>query len=115
MFSNHLRLSALGAMDDTDLYEFAVATVLAPVIAGGIMLGWIETLGEGDMSDPNFTIDQISRLMSMRGILLKILRGPNPEKEIIEWAMRGGKAEVIRLDDFRTDRPPANRRDAAGS
>lgn len=107
----------LAAMtDDTNLYdEVTNAAALAPVIAGGMMLWWIETLGEGDMTDPSFTIDQLRRLIAMRGVIRKILRGPNPEKEIVAWAKRGGKAEVVRLDDFRTDRQPANRQGAAGS
>lgn len=91
-------------MTDDDIDAFAVAAALAPVIAGGMMLWWIETLGEGDMRDPGFTVEQLRRLISMRGILRKILRGPNPEKEIVEWAMRGGKAEVVDLAQVRTDR-----------
>lgn len=106
----------LAAMtDDTNLYdEVANAAALAPVIAGGMMLWWIERLGEGNMSDPDFTVEQLRQLIAMRDIIRKILRGPNPEKEIVEWAMRGGKAEVIPFS-VRTDQPRENRRGAPGS
>lgn len=50
------------------------------------------------MEDPGFTLDQLRKLVAMRPIISKIMRGPNPEKEIVAWAMRGGKAEVIQLE-----------------
>src|ERR1700756_4062417 len=45
-----------------------------------------------------FTVDELRRLMQTREVLLKIMRSPNAEKEIVAWCQRGGSAEVIRLD-----------------
>ena len=94
--------------------DMAMIIGLAPIISGGIMLCWVESLREGRM-DPGFTIEQLRRLIAKRHIILKILRGPNPEKEIVDWAMRGGKAEVIHLDDFRTGPGRASKLDVSGS
>ncbi|MCA1379434.1 hypothetical protein I6F34_01190 [Bradyrhizobium sp. BRP05] len=97
--------------DDTDLFdEFALAAALAPVIAGGMMIWWFER--EWSMENPGFTVEQLRQLIAMRGIIGKILRGPNPEKEIVEWAMRGGKAKVLQLDEFRAEQQ-CERRGAA--
>src|SRR5947208_17111403 len=101
---------------DNDIYEeFALTVALAPIIAGGMMLWCVEALRDRRMENPWFTVEQLRQLIAMRHIIRKILRGPNPDKEIIAWAMRGGKAEVIDLDQFRTDRQRASRQDAAGS
>lgn len=97
-----------------DLWD-AFAFGLAPIIVAGIMIGWVECVREWGMQDPGFTVDQLRKLIAMRGIIRKILRGPNPDKEIVAWAMRGGKAEVISLAQVRTDRQRENRQDAAGS
>jgi hypothetical protein len=102
--------------DDTDIFDdLLLAARLAPIIACGFMIWWVEGLREWSMEGPGFTVEQLRKLVAMRPIIRKIMRGPNPEKEIVAWAMRGGKAEVIQLDDFRTDRPRENRRGAAGS
>jgi hypothetical protein len=60
------------------------------------------------------TIEQLRRLIAMRPIIRKILRGPNADREIVAWAKRGCTAEIIRLDDFRTD-PGRDCRPASGS
>jgi hypothetical protein len=100
--------------DDRDIFDdLLLAARLAPIIACGITIWWLEW--EWRMDDPGFTVEQLRKLIAMRPIIRKIMRGPNPEKEIVAWAMRGGKAEVIQLDNFRTDRPRENRRGAAGS
>jgi hypothetical protein len=103
--------------DDTDIFDSvdAVHVRLAPIIACGIMIWWVEELREWSMEDLGFTVEQLRKLVAMRPIIRKIMRGPNPEKEIIAWAMRGGKAEVIQLDDFRTDPQRENWQGAAGS
>lgn len=69
----------------------------------------------GAMDDKAFTIEQLRRLVAMRPIIRKILKGPNPDREIIAWVKRGGTAEIIRLDDFRTDRQRDCRPGASGS
>jgi hypothetical protein len=100
--------------DDDIFNDLLVAAGLAPIIASGITIWWLESLMEWRMEDPGFTIEQLRKLIAMRPIIRKIMRGPNPEKEIAAWAMRGGKAEVIQLDDFRTYRPRESRQGAAG-
>lgn len=89
--------------DANDLWD-AFALGLAPIVAAGIMIGWVECAKEWRMQDPGFTVDQLRKLIAMRGIIRKIMRGPNPDKEIVAWAMRGGKAEVVDLAQVRTDR-----------
>jgi len=54
------------------------------------------------MEGLGLSLNEVRRLRAIRGVLLKIIRGPKPNKELIEWLKRGGSAEVIRLDDFRT-------------
>lgn len=100
---------------DNDIFDPLLAAGVAPIIASGITIWWLVNLMEWRMEDPGFTVEQLRQLIAMRPIIRKIMKGPNPEKEIVAWAMRGGRAEVIQLDDFRTDRRPANRRGAAGS
>jgi hypothetical protein len=87
--------------DFTTGLSAAFAASLFPAVASMQMLG--------------YTVEEIRRLMGKRDVLLKIFRGPNPEKEIAAWIERGGTAEVIQLDDFRTDRARGYRRDASGS
>lgn len=62
-----------------------------------------------------FTVDELHRLTAVRSVLLKILRSPNANREIIAWIERGGSAEVIRLDDFRTNPARERTRGAADS
>jgi hypothetical protein len=100
--------------DDNHIFDDPLlAAGLAPIVACGITIWWLEW--EWRMDDPGFTVEQLRKLIAMRPIIRKIMNGPNPEKEIVAWAMRGGKAEVIQLDDFRTDRPRENRQGASGS
>jgi len=54
------------------------------------------------MEGLGLSLNEVRRLLAIRGVLLKIIRGPKPDKELIDWLKRGGCAEVIRLDDFRT-------------
>jgi hypothetical protein len=54
------------------------------------------------MEGLGLSVNEVRRLLAIRGVLLKIIRGPKPDKELIDWLKRGGIAEVIRLDDFRT-------------
>ena len=102
--------------DDTKIFNYPfLAAGVGPIIGCGIMIWWFDELREWSMDDPGFRIEQLRKLVAMRPIIRKILSGPNPEQEIIAWAMRGGKAEVIQLDDFRTDRPRENKLGAGGS
>jgi len=55
------------------------------------------------MEGLGLSLNEVRRLLAIRGVLLKIIRGPRPDKELIDWLKRGGVAEVIRLDDFRAD------------
>ncbi|WP_439357852.1 hypothetical protein [Bradyrhizobium sp. DASA03007] len=91
--------------DGTYLYdEIANVAVIAPAVAAVMMLWWIETTMEGGMTDAGVTVEQLRRLLGMRDVIRKIMTGPNPGEEIVAWAMRGWKAEVINLDDFRAER-----------
>ncbi|MGC0389350.1 hypothetical protein ABIF91_001704 [Bradyrhizobium sp. USDA 241] len=62
-----------------------------------------------------FTIEELRRLMAVRSVLLKILRSTNANQEIVAWIERGGSAEVVSLDDFRTDPGRERTRGAVGS
>jgi hypothetical protein len=66
------------------------------------------------MDDKVVTIEQGRRLIAIRQMIRNILHGPHPE-EIIAWAMRGGTAEIIQLDAFRTDPGRDCRPGASGS
>jgi len=61
------------------------------------------------------SLNEVRRLLAIRGVLLKMIRGPKPDQALIEWLKRGGGAKVIRLDDFRTYPGRGRRPDAGGS
>ena len=50
-----------------------------------------------------FTIEELRQLMATRSMLLKMLQSSKADQEVIAWVKRKGSAEVIRLDDFRTE------------
>jgi hypothetical protein len=61
------------------------------------------------------SLTEVRRLLAIRGALLNIVRGPKPDTELIDRLKRGGVAEVIRLDDFRTRQGRGCRPGASGS
>ena len=67
------------------------------------------------MEGLGLSLNEVRRLLAIRGLLLKIIRGPKPDTELIDWLERGGLAKVIRLDDFRTCPGRGCRPGASGS
>jgi hypothetical protein len=50
-----------------------------------------------------FTIEELRRLIAARSMLLKMLQSSKADQEVIAWVKRERSAEMIRLDDFRTE------------
>jgi hypothetical protein len=62
-----------------------------------------------------FTVEELRLLMAKRRVFLNIFRGKDPEKEIAAWIERGGSAEIVRPNDFRTGPERERRPGVAGS
>jgi hypothetical protein len=58
--------------DDRDIFDdLLLAARLAPIIACGITIWWLEW--EWRMDDPGFTVEQLCKLVAMRPIIRKIM------------------------------------------